>query len=68
MKTLIEDDELKRLRAMADGSKPFESAGLWERIAALEWAELKTLDARTRLGLGYYVAAKRRVEQMQEVA
>ncbi len=57
---LIEDDEIKRLRAMADGSRPFEPAPLWERLAALDWRELKRLDARTRLGCGYYLAAKRR--------
>ena len=46
MKTLVEDDELKRLRAMADGSKPFEESAsqanqpgsrtgsaFWDRVA-----------------------------------
>lgn len=66
MKTLIEDDELLRLRAMADGSRRFEESGLWEKLSALEWKELKRLPARERLGLGYYAAAKRRAEQMKE--
>jgi hypothetical protein len=66
MKTLVEDAELLRLRAMADGSKPFEVIGLWERLGEKEWPELKRLPARERLALGYYLAARRRVEQMKE--
>jgi hypothetical protein len=65
MKTLVEDDELKLLRAMAEGSKPFERSGLWERLAAKPWAELKKLPARERLGVGYYTAARRRVESLK---
>lgn len=66
MDTLVEDDELQRLRAMADGSKPFERIGLWEKLAAKDWAEIKKLPARERLALGYYTTAKRRVESLQE--
>jgi hypothetical protein len=66
VKTLIEDAELKRLRAMAEGSKPFEQSGLWEKFSALEWAEFKKLPARERLAVGYYQAAKRRVESLKE--
>lgn len=65
MQTLIEDEELKRLRAMAEGSKPFEVIGLWERLGEQEWSELKKLPARERLALGYYQAGKRRAEQMK---
>jgi hypothetical protein len=65
VKTLVEDAELQRLRAMADGSKPFEKSGLWERLAALPLKEIQSLPARERLGVGYYTAAKRRAEQLQ---
>jgi hypothetical protein len=40
LKILVEDEELKRLRAMADGSRPFERSGLWERLAALDLKEI----------------------------
>lgn len=66
MKTLVEDEELLRLRAMAEGSKRFERSGLWERLAALDLREIKKLPARERLGVGYYVAAQRRVESLKE--
>jgi hypothetical protein len=66
MKTLVEDDELKRLRAMAEGAKPFEASGLWEKLAALPWGEIKKLPARERLGIGYFEAARRRAESMKE--
>lgn len=65
MKTLVEDEELKRLRAMAEGSKPFESSGLWDKLSALEWSEIKKLPPRERLGVGYYTAAQRRVEALK---
>ena len=29
--TLVEDEELQRLRAMAEGSRAFERSALWER-------------------------------------
>ncbi|MFL6332020.1 MAG: hypothetical protein ACJ754_01600 [Pyrinomonadaceae bacterium] len=67
MKTLVEDEELKMLRAMAEGARPFERSGLWERLAAKEWAEIKKLPPRERLGIGYYEAARRRVESLKEV-
>jgi hypothetical protein len=66
MKTLVEDEELKRLRAMAEGSKPFERSGLWDKLSALDWPEIKKLPARERLGLGYYTAAQRRVEALKD--
>lgn len=65
MKTLVEDDELLRLRAMAEGSKPFRRSGLWERLAGLEQKEFLKLPPRERLGAGYYQAALRRREQMR---
>jgi hypothetical protein len=66
MKTLVEDEELRRLRSMADGSRRFEESGLWERLAALDLKELMKLPPRERLGLGYYTAAKRRAGQLRE--
>jgi hypothetical protein len=66
MQTLVEDAELKRLRAMAEGKQPFEASGLWEKLAALPWAEIKKLPARERLGIGYFEAARRRVESLKE--
>jgi hypothetical protein len=68
VKTLIEDAELKRLRAMADGSEPFQSIGLWEKLAGLSLYKYNKLPARERLGLGYYLAAKRRMESLKDVA
>jgi hypothetical protein len=65
VKTLVEDDELKRLRAMADGSRPFKESGLWERLAALDLKEIMRLPARERLGVGYYTAAQRRAESLK---
>lgn len=65
MKTLVEDAELLRLRAMAEGTKPFEVSGLWERLAALEPKEVLRLPPRERLGVGYYLAAKRRSESLK---
>lgn len=65
MKTLVEDEELQRLRAMAEGSKPFEPSGRWNKLAALDWSEIKKLPARERLGVGYYTAARRRVESLR---
>jgi hypothetical protein len=66
VKTLVEDEELQRLRAMAEGAKPFEPSGLWEKLAALPWAELKKLPARERLGVGYFEAARRRMDSLRE--
>jgi hypothetical protein len=66
LKTLVEDEELRRLRAMAEGSKPFTESGLWERLAALDLREIKRLPARERLGVGYYTAAQRRVASLAE--
>jgi hypothetical protein len=65
MKTLVEDAELKRLRAIADGSRAFKSSGLWERLAAMEPKEVLKLPPRERLGVGYYEAAKRRAALMR---
>ena len=66
LKTLVEDEELMRLRAMAEGTKPFEPSGLWHKLSALDWSELKKLPARERLGVGYYTAARRRAESLKE--
>lgn len=68
MKTLVEDEELQRLRAMADGSRRFEEAGLWERLAGLDLKEIQRLPARERLGVGYYTAAKRRAAALAPAA
>ena len=65
MKTLVEDEELKRLRAMAEGSKPFRKSSLWERFAALDLKEFWKLPARERLAVGYYQTARRRAEQLR---
>ena len=67
MKTLVEDEELKRLRAMAEGTKPFESSGLWEKLCALDPKEIVRLPPRECLGVGYYEAAKRRAESLKGV-
>jgi hypothetical protein len=64
--TLVEDAELKALRAQAEGSKPFRTSGLWERLAALDLKEFYKLDAHTRLAVGYYQTAKRRANALQE--
>ena len=64
MKTLIEDDELRTLRAQAEGAKPFKPSGLWERLAALDLKEFYKLPARERLGVGYYTTARRRAEAL----
>lgn len=66
MERLVEDIELQRLRAMADGSEPFTGSGLWERLAALDLKEFMKLPARERLAVGYYQTAKRRAESLQE--
>jgi hypothetical protein len=68
VQTLIEDEELRRLRAMAEGSKPFKASGLWERLAALDLKEFMKLPPRERLAAGYYVAARRRRDALQETA
>jgi hypothetical protein len=64
--TLVEDDELKRLRAMAEGSRKFEESGLYEKLSALDLKDFYKLDARTRLAVGYYQAARRKAEALQE--
>jgi hypothetical protein len=65
VKTLVEDDELLRLRAMADGSRSFETSVLWERMSNLSLKDIKRLPARERLGVGYYTAAKRKAESLK---
>lgn len=64
MKTLVEDEELRRLRAMADGSKPFTPSGLWDQLAALDLKEFMKLPPRERLACGYYLTARRRMEAL----
>jgi hypothetical protein len=66
--TLVEDDELKVLRAQAEGSQPFMHSGLWERLAALDLKAFYKLSARERLAVGYYETARRRAEVLQETA
>jgi hypothetical protein len=65
VKTLVEDEELQRLRAMAEGKRDFEESGLWSRLAAMKLSEIKKLPARERLGVGYYTAAQRRIETLR---
>lgn len=67
MNTLVEDSELKRLRAMAKGSKPFKSSRKWERLAALDLKEFWKLPARERLAVGYYQTARRCAETLREL-
>jgi hypothetical protein len=64
--TLVEDDELKNLRAQAEGSKPFQRSGLWERLAALDLKAFYRLPARERLAVGYYTTARRKAEALAE--
>jgi hypothetical protein len=66
MKTLVEDAELKYLRAMALGEKPFRRIGLWEKLSAKDWDEIKKLPQREKLGVGYYTTAQRKAESMKE--
>jgi hypothetical protein len=68
MKTLLEDEELLDLRAMAEGSRKFEESGLWERLSSLDMKEFMKLPARERLAVGYYLSAKRKFESLKEVA
>jgi hypothetical protein len=67
VKTLVEDEELKALRAMAEGTKPFRASRLWDKLSAMPWSEIKKMPPRERLGIGYYEAARRRVASLQEV-
>ena len=66
MKTLVEDGELKTLRAMAEGSKPFEPSGLRDKLAALDLKEIKELPAlaTTRRRVGEHRDELRRVLAM----
>lgn len=64
--TLIMDAELERLKAQAEGSRPFTASGLWERLAALDLKEFYKLPARERLAVGFYATAKRRAESLAE--
>ena len=68
MTTLVEDAELKRLRAMAEGAKPFKESRLWERLASLDLKEFWRLPARERLAVGYYQTARRRAETLRDAA
>jgi hypothetical protein len=65
MKMLVEDDELKRMRAMAEGSPHFERSRLWERLVVLDLKEIQRLPPRERLGVGYYTAAQGRAKQLR---
>lgn len=64
MKTLVEDEELKALRARAEGARAFERSALWERLAALDLKEFWKLLARERLAVGYYQTARRRAQSL----
>lgn len=53
--TLVMDAELENLKAQAEGSKPFRSSGLYERLAALNLKEFYQLPPRERLAVGFYI-------------
>lgn len=44
--TLVEDEEPKRLRAMAGGSKPFKASREWECLSGLDSKELEAAHPR----------------------
>jgi hypothetical protein len=66
MTTLVEDEELQRLRAMAEGRCGFQVSRRLERLAAKDWGAFKKLSARERLAVGYYQAAKSRSGRVRE--
>jgi hypothetical protein len=68
MSTLVEDTELQRLRAMAEGKLGFEESRLLEQLAAKDWSEFKKLPARERLAVGYYQTAKTRAVSPSQVS
>lgn len=67
MSRIVEDGELKTLRAMAEGARPFKELSEWEEVAALDFAELRKLPARERLAVGYYVLARSRAASSEDV-
>ncbi len=60
--------DLLELKAQAEGSKPFKVQALYERLAEKDLSEFRRFDPTTRLAIGYYVAARRRAAQIEEVA
>ncbi len=60
--------DLVELKAQAEGAKPFQRQALYERLAEKDLSEFRKFDPPTRLAIGYYVAARRRVESLKEVA
>lgn len=62
--TLVGDEELQRLRAMVEGTRPFMRSALWEQLAALDLKEFRKLPARERLAVGYYRTARQRAESL----
>ncbi|MBA3804097.1 MAG: hypothetical protein H0X14_00050 [Acidobacteria bacterium] len=60
--------DLLELKAQAEGSKPFKVQALYERLAGKDLSEFRKFDPPTRLAVGFYVAAKRRAAQLEEVA
>lgn len=71
MKTLVEDEELTRLRRMAEGSLPFDGSAcsMWAKLYdQLSIQEIQKLPPRERLAVGFYIAARRRAASMKEVA
>ena len=59
-------DDLRELKAQAEGAKPFKPSALYDRLAALPWAKIKKMDAPMRLALGFYTAAQRRAEGLKD--
>ena len=59
-------DDLRELKAQAEGAKPFQPSALYDRLLQLPWREIAKLPPAERLALGFYTAAQRRREQMKE--
>lgn len=58
-------EDLAELKAQAEGLKPFRVQRLYEQLAEKDLTEFRKFDPATRLAIGYYVAARRRAEQMK---
>jgi len=66
--SIVLTDDLAELKAQAEGKRPFRECKALEALAALDLDKYRQLDATTRLALGYYLTAKRRASQLEEVA
>ena len=59
-------DDLRELKAQAEGARPFRPSALYDKLAALPWPKLRKLEPAERLAIGYYVAAQRRAESLKQ--